>query len=57
MKVMVYCNGLESKITDKITSHIHSNWSEATIYTNSDATASPITETSNRTGNKKTRLT
>gem|GEM_PF-774398 len=44
MKVMVYCNGLESKITDKITSRIHSNWPEATIYTNSDATASPITE-------------
>jgi len=43
MKVMVYCNGLESKITDKISSHLHSNWPEATIYSNTDATAPTIT--------------
>ena len=45
MKVAVYCNGLESKITDKIASHIRSNWPEATIYANNDATASPIADT------------
>ncbi len=42
MKVLVYCNGLEAKITDKITAHINSKWAEATIYTNVDAAAPPI---------------
>src|SRR5208337_862910 len=46
LKVTVYCNGLELKIIDKITSHIRSNWPEATIYANNDATASPNTDTS-----------
>ncbi|HKM75297.1 MAG TPA: 4Fe-4S binding protein [Candidatus Bathyarchaeia archaeon] len=39
----VYFNGLESKFTDKITSHVRSNWPEATIYADNDA--SPNTDT------------
>lgn len=42
---MVYCNGLESTITAKIASHIHSNWPEATIYANNDAIMSPNADT------------
>ena len=45
MKVIVYCNGLESRITDKIVAHIRSNWPEATIYANNDTTASLNTDT------------
>ena len=43
LKVTVYFNGLESKFTDKITSHVRSNWPEATIYADNDA--SPNTDT------------
>ena len=46
MRVMVYCNGLESTITAKIASHIRSNWPETTIYANNDAITSPNADTS-----------